>query len=65
MGDIEIQIRRSTKATENYNKKENISVKSSAVAHQNGNQEKKNTADEKPTTNQGYWDYSISHGKIK
>jgi hypothetical protein len=56
MGDIEIQIRRSTKAIESLP----TSTKSSVLAYQNGNQEKKSTADEKPT----YWDYSISHGKI-
>jgi carbonic anhydrase len=54
MGDIEIQIRRSTKAIESLP----TSTKSSVLAYQNGNQEKKSTADEKPT----YWDYSISHG---
>ena len=61
MGDVEIQIRRSAKTTESYNRKENVittPVKSSAIAHQNGEQEKKNSADEKPV-----WDYSIANGK--
>jgi hypothetical protein len=66
MGDIEIQIRRSTKSTEAYEKKESISstpVKISSVTYQNDDQIKKNTIEEKPNTNQTYWDYSVSHGK--
>lgn len=64
MGDIEIQIRRSTKSKDNYKKPENISstpVKTSAITYQNGNndQGKKNPTEEKPN----YWDYSISYGK--
>jgi hypothetical protein len=60
MGDIEIQIRRSTKAAENLP----TSLKSSALAYQNVNEEKKNTANEKPASNKAQWDYSISNGKI-
>ncbi len=66
MGDIEIQIRRSTKTANKYNKKESISatpVKSPSITYQNGDQEKKNTAEEKPASNQTYWDYSVTHGK--
>jgi hypothetical protein len=66
MGDIEIQIRRSTKTTDASNKKEPISstsVKTPSITYQNSDQENKNTTEEKPNTNQKYWDYSISHGK--
>jgi hypothetical protein len=66
MGDIEIQIRRSTKSTDDYNKKENISstsVKTPSITSQNNDQGKKNTAEEKPNTNSTYWDYSASYGK--
>ncbi|CAF2870836.1 unnamed protein product [Rotaria sp. Silwood2] len=64
MGDIEIQIRRSTKATNDY-KKEHISLTSTqspSITFQNGDQDKKNKLDETPNINQEYWDYSVSHG---
>ena len=60
MGDIEIQIRRSTKSAESLP----TSLKSSALVYQNGKEEKKNTTNEKPASNQPSWDYSISNGKI-
>lgn len=67
MGDLEIQIRRSTKSNDNYKKAENIPstpVKTSAVTYQNGgDQRKKITTEEKPSTSPTYWDYSMSNGK--
>jgi hypothetical protein len=69
MGDLEIQIRRSTKSNDNYKKAENIPstpVKTSAVTYQNGgDQGKKIVTEEKPSTSPPYWDYSISNGKKK
>jgi hypothetical protein len=68
MGDIEIQIRRSTKATDECNKKEitvQSPVPSPAITYQNeGDQEKKNPTEEKPNPNPSHWDYSVTHGKI-
>ncbi len=67
MGDIEIQIRRSTKTTDEYKKKENVvsaPVQSPPITYQNDSQEKKNIVEEKPNKNQTYWDYSETHGKI-
>ncbi|CAF0810685.1 unnamed protein product [Rotaria sordida] len=64
MGDIEIQIRRSTKATDEY-KKEHIlstSSQSPSITFHNGDQEKKNKLEEKLNTNPSYWDYSVSYG---
>ncbi|CAF1179239.1 unnamed protein product [Rotaria sp. Silwood1] len=64
MGDIEIQIRRSTKTTDEY-KKENMlstSGQTPSITFQNGDYEKKNKVEEKPTKNQDYWDYSLSYG---
>ncbi|CAF4372348.1 unnamed protein product, partial [Adineta steineri] len=64
MGDIEIRIRRSAQGTDQYKKREAslpTSVRSAPITYQNGNQEKKNTAEEKPNAHQTHWDYSISH----
>jgi hypothetical protein len=67
MGDIEIQIRRSTKATDEYKTQENIvsaPVRSPSITHQNGSdQEKRNATEEKANANPTYWDYSPSYGK--
>jgi hypothetical protein len=66
MGDIEIHIRRSTKATDEYKTKEinsSTPVRSSAITQQNGNQEKKGSTEDKPQLNQPDWDYSASRGK--
>ena len=62
MGDIEIQIRRSTKSTETENKNQtnlSASIKPSAITH-----EKKKPTDEKATDKGDYWDYSPSYGKV-
>ena len=67
MGDIEIQIRRSIKATENQEKKDSsisASIKPSAITHEGNGLEKNNTKEEKPANSGNYWDYSVSHGKI-
>jgi len=59
MGDIEIQIRRSTKSTEANEKKESVSstpIKTSSITYQNSDQGKKTTTEEKPNTNQTHWD---------
>jgi hypothetical protein len=67
MGDVEIQIRRSTKPDDACNKKEEVlstSVKSPPpISYQNGDQEKKTIVEEKPAANPTYWDYSATHGK--
>ena len=62
MGDLEIQIRRSTKSAESYKRRDN--AKSPSITYQYGNQEQKKILDEKPVINPPYWDYSASHGKI-
>ncbi|CAF1378858.1 unnamed protein product [Adineta steineri] len=65
MGDIEIRIRRSAQGTDQYKKREAslpTSVRSAPITYQNGNQEKKNIAEEKSNAHQTHWDYSISHG---
>lgn len=66
IGDIEIQIRRSTKSTQEYEKETSITTikHPSAITYQNGVPEKQNISnDEKPTANLNYWDYSLTHGK--
>lgn len=64
MGDIEIQIRRSTKSTENQNTNLSTAIRSSAITQQSNGLEKKNTTDEKVTKSGNYWDYSVSYGKV-
>ncbi|CAF3771005.1 unnamed protein product [Rotaria socialis] len=64
IGDIEIQIRRSTKSKNEY-RKENIlstSTQSPAITFHNGDQQKEPITEEKPNANPEYWDYSVIHG---
>lgn len=66
IGDIEIQIRRSTKSKNEY-KKENIlstSTQSPSITFHNGDQQKKPITEEKPNANPEYWDYSVTHGRV-
>ncbi|UJR31914.1 hypothetical protein I4U23_019388 [Adineta vaga] len=66
MGDLEIQIRRSTQAIEQYKKKENplsSPARSPKVTYRYGEQDKNPIIEDKPSTIQPMkWDYSVTHG---
>lgn len=73
MGDLEIQIRRSTKASEETKKRDLIRSRpvsaAPAITYPNGNYEKKIANSPPPIQEQKsdvhatYWDYSVTHGK--